>query len=126
MGAPGLGTENGEEIENPPNTHSPQGSARPTHLHAGVESPVHLGLDIHHLSNTGKEKQEVSLPEGMEGGSRGPRYLWASAEGNWQENVRAYRVQPESTVSPEASQQTGNIVLTPLLQQGQLRVREVA
>lgn len=31
VGAPGLGTENGEEIENPPNTHSPPGSARPTH-----------------------------------------------------------------------------------------------
>lgn len=76
VGAPGLGAENEDEVENPPSTHLPPGSARPTHLHAGVEGPVHLGLDIHHLSNTGREKREVSLPKGTEGGSRGPRYMW--------------------------------------------------
>ena len=75
VSVPGLGAESGEEVGSPPSTLSSPVNACPAYLHAGVEGPVHLGLDIHHLSNAGREKQEVSLPQGTEGRNGGPRYL---------------------------------------------------
>lgn len=70
VSVPRLGAENGEEVENPP-----PGSLHPTHLHARVEGSVHLGLDIHHLSDTGERKAGGEPSRGDREGEEGPQIL---------------------------------------------------
>lgn len=48
--------------------HPPPGRASHTHLHAGVEGPVHLGLDIHHLADTEERKAGGKPSRGTKGG----------------------------------------------------------
>lgn len=45
----------------------PPSRASHTHLHAGVEGPVHLGLDIHHLTDTEERKAGGKPSRGTKG-----------------------------------------------------------
>jgi hypothetical protein len=62
-----LGAENKEKVET---THPV------AHLHARVEGSVHLGLDIHNLSNTAEGKARDEPSRGTKREKRGLRYLW--------------------------------------------------
>lgn len=66
ISAPRLGAENKEKVET---THPV------AHLHAGVEGPVHLGLDIHHLSNTEEGKARDSAIQRDRWREQGPQIL---------------------------------------------------
>ena len=54
--------------------HPAPSRASHTHLHAGVEGPVHLGLDIHHLADTGERKSGGETSRGNEEEGRGLRH----------------------------------------------------
>lgn len=112
--APSLGAENEEKVET---THPV------AHLHARVEGPVHLGLDIHHLSNTEEGKVRDEPPRGTKRENRGLRYLWGLCRGELAK--KCYSVQSIFT-SMMLPKQVGKTVLAPHFTGGEAEAREVA
>jgi hypothetical protein len=68
----------------------PPGRASHTHLHAGVEGPVHLGLDIHHLADT-EERKAGGKPSRGTKGETGTSDAHTSEEEDWQEYFKTPR-----------------------------------
>lgn len=105
---PSLGAENEEKVET---THPV------AHLHVRVEGPVHLGLDIHHLSNTEEGKARDEPPRGTKRENRGSVYYGVLPRGTSQ---KCYSVQSLFT-SMMLPKQVGKTVLAPILQVRKLR-----